>query len=477
MAALNFPGGQVVNPEAPLGLAPCCKETRHPKFDEDKARAKRKRPEPETAAIFVLCQSHLQRALEAACPCLKMLSTPNCRDDHEIALDYVEFSRRLAAHDPEPRLPIELSECSVDEDFFHRLVRVGATSSTSLLGVEHRFPASSSFVLSDAALFNKIALQSLAEDTGTEASATRLFDVVLLDPPWGNKSVQRGHMYSTLSSAAVAALDVGRLCAPSAIVAVWVTNNERLIADVRVCASEMVSVSVCVCVWVWVCVCVCVVWVGVMLLQVLQGTLACDRCIASLAFNPPPLTCARKEILFRRWGVKPVAEWLWAKANTDGTLVSDLHSTHHRPYEILMIGTRGEPAAPVPRWHTIISVPSAHHSRKPSVHRLLEAARRGTLDESHAPSCSGSLQAGPEHRETGKAAAVQGDRASTSHPPSPLPTTTSCAAGAATLVATAVHLPLKCMELFARHVQPGWLAWGNEAVKFQNITYHHQPDK
>ncbi|MEQ2217281.1 hypothetical protein XENOCAPTIV_003006 [Xenoophorus captivus] len=29
----------------------------------------------------------------------------------------------------------------------------------------------------------------------------------------------------------------------------------------------------------------------------------------------------------------------------------------------------------------------------------------------------------------------------------------------------------KCLELFARNLQPGWTSWGNEVLKFQHISY------
>lgn len=29
----------------------------------------------------------------------------------------------------------------------------------------------------------------------------------------------------------------------------------------------------------------------------------------------------------------------------------------------------------------------------------------------------------------------------------------------------------KCLELFARNLQPGWTSWGNEVLKFQHTSY------
>lgn len=29
----------------------------------------------------------------------------------------------------------------------------------------------------------------------------------------------------------------------------------------------------------------------------------------------------------------------------------------------------------------------------------------------------------------------------------------------------------RCLELFARSLQPGWTSWGNEVLKFQHASY------
>jgi N6-adenosine-specific RNA methylase IME4 len=38
------------------------------------------------------------------------------------------------------------------------------------------------------------------------------------------------------------------------------------------------------------------------------------------------------------------------------------------------------------------------------------------------------------------------------------------------------HEPV-CVELFARELFPGWLSWGNECIKFQDMSFweHAQP--
>ncbi|KAJ3112620.1 Methyltransferase-like protein 4, partial [Nowakowskiella sp. JEL0407] len=47
-----------------------------------------------------------------------------------------------------------------------------------------------------------------------------------------------------------------------------------------------------------------------------------------------------KEKLFRDWNVEFVGEWFWVKIASDGELVSNLDSTHRKPFEILVLGVR-----------------------------------------------------------------------------------------------------------------------------------------
>ncbi|XP_008394907.1 methyltransferase-like protein 4 [Poecilia reticulata] len=133
--------------------------------------------------------------------------------------------------------------------------------------------------------------------------------------------------------------------------------------------------------------------------------------------RPSHLRFVRDE-LYPHWGVEVVAEWFWVKVTTSGEFVFPLDSPHKKPYEVLVLG-RYRPAndhtsplqtanVPVEDKRLIVSVPSALHSQKPSLSEVLK------------------LYVGAE---------------------------------------------AKCLELFARSLQPGWTSWGNEVLKFQHISY------
>ncbi|XP_072979047.1 methyltransferase-like protein 2 isoform X2 [Typha angustifolia] len=121
--------------------------------------------------------------------------------------------------------------------------------------------------------------------------------------------------------------------------------------------------------------------------------------------------------LFPAWGVTDAAIFYWMKVKPDGSLICDLDSFHHRPYECLLLGyvnvnVDSECLAThkcLRSIQVIVSVPGAH-SRKPPLGKLL-------LE--HIP--------GPK--------------------------------------------PAKCIELFAREMVAGWTSWGNEPLHFQDSTY------
>ncbi|XP_027861488.1 methyltransferase-like protein 4 [Xiphophorus couchianus] len=214
-----------------------------------------------------------------------------------------------------------------------------------LIGEEYIIPPNTAFLLSD---FTRI--QPLVQ-------CGRRFDVIVIDPPWENKSVKRSRRYSSLPSSQLKRLPVPLLGSPGCLVVTWVTNR------------------------------------------------------------PSHLRFVRDE-LYPHWGVEVVAEWFWVKVTTSGEFVFPLDSPHKKPYEVLVLG-RYRPAndhtsplqtanVPVEDKRLIVSVPSALHSQKPSLSEVLK------------------LYVGAE---------------------------------------------AKCLELFARSLQPGWTSWGNEVLKFQHISY------
>ena len=63
----------------------------------------------------------------------------------------------------------------------------------------------------------------------------RTFDVVVIDPPWENKSVRRSGRYGTVPTHRLRQLPVPAMCHPTTLVFVWCTNRHRHMADLTVC--------------------------------------------------------------------------------------------------------------------------------------------------------------------------------------------------------------------------------------------------
>lgn len=129
--------------------------------------------------------------------------------------------------------------------------------------------------------------------------------------------------------------------------------------------------------------------------------------------------------LLPAWGLTHVATWFWLKVTQQGEPVTPLASRHRHPFEQLWLARpAGVPAGdsataaalpPPPDRLVLASVPGAH-SRKPHLAQLLAP---------HACAAAGN------------AAAV----------------------------------PPVAVELFARQLFAGWMSWGNEALKFQQLAH------
>ncbi|KAM9500998.1 N(6)-adenine-specific methyltransferase METTL4 [Clarias gariepinus] len=213
----------------------------------------------------------------------------------------------------------------------------------TLMGETYFLPPRCRFLLSDIT-----CLQPLVR-SGDK------YDLIVLDPPWENKSVKRSNRYSFLPSSQLKQLPVPVLSTVGCVVVTWVTNRPRHLRFVR-------------------------------------------------------------EELYPHWGVKLLAEWLWVKVTKKGELVFPLDSPHKKPYEVLLLGrfcpnsdyaTRSE-VCEIPDRRLIISIPSALHSQKPALSDVLKPYIRPNA---------------------------------------------------------------KCLEMFARSLQPDWTSWGNEVIKFQHHSY------
>ncbi|KAF7817557.1 Methyltransferase-like protein 2 [Senna tora] len=122
--------------------------------------------------------------------------------------------------------------------------------------------------------------------------------------------------------------------------------------------------------------------------------------------------------LFPAWGVSYAATFYWLKVKANGSLISDLDLFHHRPYESLILGyicgkvnnsDEQSILRPVKDNYVIMSIPG-DYSRKPPIADLLMEYVPGVK-------------------------------------------------------------PARCIELFAREMMAGWVAWGNEPLHFQDSRF------
>ncbi|XP_049912022.1 N(6)-adenine-specific methyltransferase METTL4 [Epinephelus moara] len=197
-------------------------------------------------------------------------------------------------------------------DLFSRVTENKAdwAAVVTLMGEEYVVPPHTAFLLSD---FTR---------TQPLVHYGRRYDLIVMDPPWENKSVKRSRRYSSLPSSQLKQLPIPQLASPNCLVVTWVTNR------------------------------------------------------------PSHLRYVRDE-LYPHWGVEVVAEWFWVKVTTSAEFVFPLDSHHKKPYEVLVLGRYRSSAdnstcppetteVPVEDHRLIVSVPSALHSQKPSLSEVLK---------------------------------------------------------------------------------------------------------
>jgi N6-adenosine-specific RNA methylase IME4 len=143
------------------------------------------------------------------------------------------------------------------------------------------------------------------------------FDLIILDPPWPNRSVRRKKSYGISYGnheikGLLSSLPLANHLIDEALVGVWVTNKPAF--------REMV--------------------LG-------EGG------------------------LFEEWGVQLVEEWIWLKVTSTGEPTSELGSMWRKPYEILLVGKKGVSGAGDLKRRVLVGVPDLH-SRKPNLKVLFE---------------------------------------------------------------------------------------------------------
>ncbi|RMY25312.1 hypothetical protein D0867_00811 [Hortaea werneckii] len=160
-------------------------------------------------------------------------------------------------------------------------------------------PPHSTFSLTNCCHSTPFRNSLRAQASLSEPPTRRTFDVVLLDPPWPNRSIKRSHRTPGGSNYSVPAnletltdllhsMDLDMLMSPSCIVGVWITNKPS---------------------------------------------------IRETMLHP-------EEGVFATWGVELVEEWIWVKTTAKGEPVSGLEGVWRKPYEVLLVGRRGGDETP-----------------------------------------------------------------------------------------------------------------------------------
>ncbi|TVY41223.1 Methyltransferase-like protein [Lachnellula occidentalis] len=146
------------------------------------------------------------------------------------------------------------------------------------------------------------------------------FNLIIMDPPWPNRSARRKSSYSisystTEINTLLSSIPLNDHLAEDGFVAVWVTNK--------------------------------------------------------VAFRDALLQDGG---LFDEWGIELVEEWVWVKIAVSGATICALDSVWRKPYEILLVGRKKgkvRTGKKDVRRRVIIAVPDLH-SRKPNLKALFE---------------------------------------------------------------------------------------------------------
>jgi N6-adenosine-specific RNA methylase IME4 len=160
----------------------------------------------------------------------------------------------------------------------------------------------------------KYLLGTIESQRAAFISQDVLFKLMVLDPPWPNRSARRKrNNYVTVSGLdgvreLLSLIPVSSHLAPDGLVAVWVTNAQRF-ADLLTAPGGM----------------------------------------------------------FAQWGLELVDEWTWLKVTTNGDPIYDVDSAWRKPWERLLIARRfGSSRRILSGRKVIITVPDVH-SRKPNL--------------------------------------------------------------------------------------------------------------
>lgn len=168
---------------------------------------------------------------------------------------------------------------------------------------------------------NAVCLQgTISDERARFLKEAPLFDLLVLDPPWPNRSVRRKkRSYTTANNLdeirkTLSLIPIEAHLAPEGLVAIWITNKASVV--------EL-------------------------------------------------LTSARG--LFTEWGLELIDEWTWLKVTTTGEPIVAVDSAWRKPWErILIAKKRGSERTKFPgQRKVIVSVPDIH-SRKPNLRAVFD---------------------------------------------------------------------------------------------------------
>uniref|UniRef100_A0A914ZLT9 Methyltransferase-like protein 4 n=1 Tax=Parascaris univalens TaxID=6257 RepID=A0A914ZLT9_PARUN len=98
-------------------------------------------------------------------------------------------------------------------------------------------PSKSSFIIGDVSLSRHLIARGM------------LYDLIVMDPPWTNKSVKRRKPYTTFNECELLELRISELLKESGLLAIWVTNNKKLKGYVDEVIQSFSLVKVATCHW------------------------------------------------------------------------------------------------------------------------------------------------------------------------------------------------------------------------------------
>ena len=285
------------------------KRRKRKKSDETKADAGDSHDEVPVEAPN-LCYSAIgEHSWEATHASLNPLILPAVGNAPREHLYVYEAGNRLVSNDLTEDLDLTLYISENSENDLPNFI-LPPLSSFFLSNIDHR----------SAQNFSQSAFKLLPEQS--KSAGPGQFNLVLLDPPWSNRSVRRSKRYEIMKSRKERSGDsdpllglkdrLGQHIAPGGLVGCWITNK----AMVREEALR----------------------------------------------------------LFDSLGVELEEEWVWLKVTSQGEPVTELEGLWRKPYEILLLGRKAiedVSSNKATRRRLLIAVPDLH-SRKPNLKELFE---------------------------------------------------------------------------------------------------------